>query len=150
MSHPVIAWKARRAEYTDSGNESFCLISWMGNYFFCSDVPAFIHNCLHFMLEKNARSSSRMSDCRCIVLPQRLQSQHECSVTPPWCRLPRGLALSISMSTNGCVHWVSSAVRNPLATTMFLSPGAWAISLLESRSARSCLLAGTARKSFQF
>ena len=27
------------------------------------------------------------------------------------------------MSTNGCVHWVSSAVRNPPATTMILSPG---------------------------
>ena len=31
------------------------------------------------------------AECRCLVLPQRrLQSQHECSVTPPWCRLPRG------------------------------------------------------------
>ena len=64
MSHPVIAWKARRDEYTDSGNGSFCLISWMGKYFFCLDVPAFIHNCLHFILEKNARSSRRMSVSR--------------------------------------------------------------------------------------
>ena len=35
------------------------------------------------------------------------------------------------MSTNGSVHWVSSAVRNPPATTIILSPGAWAISSLE-------------------
>ena len=46
--------------YTDSGNESFFLISWMGKYFFCLDVPAFIHNWLHFVLEKKTISSSRM------------------------------------------------------------------------------------------
>ena len=91
------------------------------------------------------------AECRSLVLPQRrLQSQHEYSVTPPWCRHSSWLALSISMSTNVSLHWVSSAVRNPPATTIILSPGAWAISSLESRSARSCLLEGTARKSFQF
>ena len=77
--------------YTDSGNESFCLISWMGKYFFCLDVPAFIHNCLHFMLEKKARSSSRMSVSRAATTTSSVSgSQHECSVTPPCCRLPRG------------------------------------------------------------
>ena len=91
------------------------------------------------------------AECRCLVLPQRrLQSQHECSVTPPRSLVSASslLALGISMSTNGPVHWVSSAVRNPPATTIILSPGAWAISSVESRSARSCLLEGTARKSF--
>ena len=46
---------------------------------------------------------------------------------------------------------VSSCVKSPTpGTTIILSPGAWAISSLESRSASSCLLEGTAGKSFQF
>ena len=134
--------------YTDSGNESFCLISWMGKYFFCLDVPAFIHNWLHFMLEKKTRSSSRMSVSRAATTTSSVSAWMQCSTT--LVSASSCLALSISMSTNGSVHWVSSAVRNPPATTVILSPGAWAISSLESRSARSCLLEGTARKSFQF
>ena len=134
--------------YTDSGNESFCLISWIGKYFFCLDVHAFIHNWLHFMLEKKTRSSSRMSVSRAATTTSSVSAWTQCNTTlvsaSSW------LALSISMSTNGSVHWVSSAVRNPPATTIILSPGAWAISSLESRRARSCLLEGTARKSFQF
>ena len=46
---------------------------------------------------------------------------------------------------------IFSCVKSPIpGTTIILSPGAWAISSLESRSARSCLLEGTARKSFPF
>ena len=90
------------------------------------------------------------AECRCLVMPQwRLQSQHECSVTPPRCRLPRGWLWACQCPPM-VLCTVSSAVRNPPATTIILSSGAWAISSLESRSARSCLLEGTARKSFQF
>ena len=34
----AIAWKGRRANYTDSGNASFCLIPCNGKYFCCLDM----------------------------------------------------------------------------------------------------------------
>ena len=105
--------------------------------------------CLHpQLLEKKTRSSSRMSVSRAATTTSSVSAWMQCNTTlvsaSSW------LALSISMSTNGSVHWVSSAVRNPRATTILLSPCAWAISSLDSRSTRFCLLEGTARKSFQF
>ena len=46
---------------------------------------------------------------------------------------------------------ISSCVKSPTpGTTIILSPGAWAIRFVESWSASSCLLEGTAGQSFQF
>ena len=81
VSQPVIAWEGRKAEYTDSGNESFRLISWIEKYFCCLDVPAFIHNWLHLMLEKNARSSSRMSVSRAVTTMSSVSAWMQCNIT---------------------------------------------------------------------
>ena len=79
----------------------------MGKYFFCLDVPTFIHNWLHFMLEKKTRSSSRMSVYRAATTASSVSAWMQCNTTlvsaSSW------LALSISMSSNGSVHWFSCA-----------------------------------------
>ena len=114
-------------------------------YFGFLNVPAFSHNCLHFISVKCAMSSMKISVSRLETTTMSASAWTQCR--QPAYQLLHDSHGATQYQKGGSVVCTSSSAWNPPATTGVFPTGAFAMNSFESKTAVSCLLTGRAKKS---